>query len=302
MWAARWHDPAVPTTEVNDIEICYESYGPDDAPALLLVMGLGAQMTLWSPGFMSELLERGFRVIRFDNRDVGLSSKTAGNPPNVTALYAKSLAGQPVDAPYTLSTMAADAVGLLDALGIHAAHIVGASMGGMIVQMMAIEHPDRVLSMTSIMSTTGANDVGQPDAAAIGALLAPPPTNRDDAITSNIATSRIIAGSLFDEDEARSRAREGFDRCFHPTGPAFQIAAIAATGDRTERLRQVKLPTLVVHGREDPLVTLSGGEATAAAVPGADLLVFGQMGHDVPRQYWSRLADAISGVALNADD
>ena len=292
----------MPTTAVNDIEICYESFGPDDAPPLLLVMGLGAQMTLWSPGFMSELLERGFRVIRFDNRDVGLSSKTAGDPPDVMALYAKSLAGEPVDAPYTLSTMAADAVGLLDALGIQAAHVVGASMGGMIVQTMAIEHAGRMLSMTSIMSTTGASDVGQPDPAAIGALLAPPPTNRDDAITSNIATSRIIAGSLFDEDEARARAREGFDRCFYPAGPAFQIAAIAATGDRTEGLREVKLPTLVVHGREDPLVTLSGGEATAAAVPGADLLVFGQMGHDIPRQYWSRLADAISGLALDADD
>lgn len=291
----------MPTIEVNDIEICYESFGPDDAPALLLVMGLGAQMTLWSPGFVSELLDRGFRVIRFDNRDVGLSSKTAGDPPDVMALYAKSIAGEPVDAPYTLSTMADDAVGLLDALGVEAAHIVGASMGGMIVQMMAIEHADRVLSMTSIMSTTGATDVGQPDPAAIGALLAPPATNREDAIASNVTTSRIIAGSLFDEDEARARAREGYDRCFHPAGPAFQIAAIAATGDRTERLRDLQVPTLVVHGREDPLVTLSGGEATAAAVPEADLLVFGKMGHDVPREYWSRIADAISGLALTAD-
>ena len=292
----------MPTIEVNDIEICYESFGPDDAPALLLVMGLGAQMTLWSPGFVSELLDRGFRVIRFDNRDVGLSSKTAGDPPDVMALYAKSLTGEPIDAPYTLSAMANDAVGLLDALGIEEAHVVGASMGGMIVQVMAIEHADRVLSMTSIMSTTGASDVGQPDPAAIGALLAAPATNRNDAIASSVATAQIIAGSLFDEDEARARAREAFDRCFHPVGPAFQIAAIAATGDRTEQLRQVQIPTLVVHGREDPLVTLSGGEATAAAVPGADLLVFGQMGHDLPRQYWSPLADAISGLALSADD
>jgi pimeloyl-ACP methyl ester carboxylesterase len=291
----------MPTIEVNDIEICYESFGPNEAPALLLVMGLGAQMTIWSPGFMSELLERGFRVIRFDNRDVGLSSKTAGSPPDVMALYAKSLAGEAIEAPYTLSTMADDATGLLDALGIQAAHVVGASMGGMIAQMMAIEHSERVLTMTSIMSTTGASDVGQPDPAAMVALLAPPPTNRDDAVASTVNTSRIIAGSLFDEDEARSRAREGYDRCFHPAGPAFQIAAIAATGDRTERLRDVRMPTLVVHGREDPLVTLSGGEATAAAVPGADLLVFGQMGHDVPREYWARLADAISGLALKVD-
>jgi pimeloyl-ACP methyl ester carboxylesterase len=290
------------TIDVNGIDICYESFGPDDAPPLLLVMGLGAQMTLWSPGFISELLNTGFRVIRFDNRDVGLSSKSEGDPPDVMALYAKSLAGEPVEAPYTLSTMAADAVGLLDALDIPAAHVVGASMGGMIVQMMAIEHADRVLSMTSIMSTTGANDVGQPDPAAIGALLAPPPTDRVGAIEATVATSRVIAGSLFDEDEARGRAAEAFDRCFHPAGPAFQIAAIAATGDRTERLREVQIPTLVVHGREDSLVTLSGGEATAAAVPGADLLVFGRMGHDLPPLYWSQLADAIFGVAMRSTD
>lgn len=291
----------MPTTTVNDIDICYESFGPDDAPPLLLVMGLGAQMTLWSPGFISELLERGFRVIRFDNRDVGLSTKTAGDPPDVMALYVQSMAGEPVEAPYSLTTMAADAVGLLDALDISAAHIVGASMGGMIVQMMAIGHPERVLSLTSIMSTTGASDVGQPDAAAIGALLTPPPTDRDGAIEANITTSRIICGPLFNETEARGRAIEAYDRCFHPAGSAFQIAAIAATGDRTERLGAVKVPTLVVHGREDSLIALSGGEATAAAIPGADLVVFGQMGHDIPDVYWSQLADAIFGTAIRAD-
>lgn len=291
----------MPTVEVNDIEICFESFGPQDAPPLLLVMGLGAQMTLWSPGFISELLERGFRVIRFDNRDVGLSTKTAGDPPDVMALYAQMMAGQPVDAPYSLSTMAADAVGLLEALGISGAHIVGASMGGMIVQMMAIEHPDKVLSMTSIMSTTGAADVGQPEASAIMALLTPPPTDRDGAIAATVAMSKIIAGSLFDATEARARAIETYDRCFHPQGSAFQIAAIAATGDRTERLGALQLPTLVVHGREDSLVTLSGGEATAAAVPGADLIVYGQMGHDIPELYWSPLADAISGTAMRAE-
>ena len=291
----------MPTIDVNDIEICYESFGPSDAPPLLLVMGLGAQMTLWSPGFVSELLERGFRVIRFDNRDVGLSTKSDGDPPDVMALYAKSLAGEAVEAPYTLSTMAADAVGLLDALDIPAAHIVGASMGGMIVQTMAIEHPDRVLSMTSIMSTTGAGDVGQPDPSAIGALLTPPPIDRDGAVEATVATSRIIGGSLFDEDDAQARAREAYDRCFNPAGSAFQIAAIAASGDRTERLGGVSIPTLVVHGREDPLVTLSGGEATAAAVPGADLLVFGRMGHDLPTVYLPQLADAILGNAERID-
>jgi pimeloyl-ACP methyl ester carboxylesterase len=217
------------------------------------------------------------------------------------ALYAQSMAGEPVEGPYSLSTMAADAVGLLAALEIPAAHVVGASMGGMIVQMMAIEHPDRVLSLTSIMSTTGASDVGQPDAAAIGALLTPPPTDRDGAIAANVSTSRIISGSLFDEAEARGRAIETYDRCFHPAGSAFHIAAIATTGDRTERLGAVQVPTLVVHGREDSLITLSGGEATAAAIPGADLIVFGQMGHDVPPLYWSQLADAILGTAMRGD-
>ena len=292
----------MPTVNVDDIEICYESYGPDDAPPLLLVMGLGAQMTLWTPGFVSELLERGFRVIRFDNRDVGLSTKTDGSPPDVMALYAQAMAGQPVDAPYTLSTMAADAVGLLDALDIGAAHVVGASMGGMIAQMIAIEHPDRVLSLTSIMSTTGASDMGQPDPEAMMALLTPPPTDREGAIASTVETSRIIGGSLFDEADARARAAEAYDRCFHPAGAAFQIAAIAATGDRTERLRDVQVPTLVIHGREDSLVTLSGGEATAAAVPGADLLVLGQMGHDIPRVYWPQIADAIFGIAVRGED
>jgi len=291
----------MPTVDVNDIEICYESFGPEDAPPLLLVMGLGAQMTLWTTGFISELLERGFRVIRFDNRDVGLTTKTAGDPPDVLALYAQAMAGQPVEAPYTLSTMADDAFGLLDALDVPAAHIVGASMGGMIVQMMAIEHPARVLSLTSIMSTTGASDIGQPDPEAMMALLTPPPTDRDGAIASTVETSRIIGGSLFDAADARARAAEAYDRCFHPAGPAFQIAAIAATGDRTERLREVQVPALVIHGREDSLITLSGGEGTAEVIPGADLVVFGQMGHDMPRLYWPQMADAIFGVALRGE-
>ncbi|NKB42263.1 MAG: alpha/beta fold hydrolase [Ilumatobacter sp.] len=287
----------MPMVKVNEIEICFDCSGPDEGPPLLLVMGLGAQMTVWNIGFVSKLVDRGFRVIRFDNRDAGLSSKTVGDPPDVMALYTKALAGEQISAPYTLSTMADDAVGLLDALEIPAAHVVGASMGGMIVQMMAIEHPNRLLSMTSIMSTTGASDVGQPTAEAIAALLAPSPTDRQSVIDASVATSRVIAGSLFDEAEARVRAGEAYDRCFHPAGSAFQIAAIAATGDRTERLRSVEVPTLVIHGREDSLITLSGGEATAAAVAGADLIVFGRMGHDQPPMYWSQTADAISAVS-----
>ena len=292
----------MPTVAVDDIEICYESFGPPDAPPLLLVMGLGAQMILWSPGFVSELLERGFRVIRFDNRDAGLSTKSAGDPPDVMALYGQYLTGQPIEAPYTLSTMAADAVGLLDALGIPAAHIVGASMGGMIVQTMAIEHPDRVLSLTTIMSTTGHTEVGQADPEAMLTLLSPAPPDRADAIAANVATARIISGDLFDEELSRSIATESYDRCFHPAGFAFQLAAIAASGDRSDRLAQLDVPTLVIHGRQDSLIGLSGGLATAAAIPGADLLVLGQMGHDLPEPYWSQMADAIFNVAARGED
>ena len=295
------HDLPMPTIAANDIEICYESFGDDDAPPILLVMGLGAQMTLWSPGFVSELLDRGFRVIRFDNRDVGLSTKTDGPPPDVMAMYMAFAAGQPIEAPYTLSQLAADAIGLLDALEIPAAHIVGASMGGMIVQTIAIEYPDRVLSLTSIMSTTGHTEVGQPDPEAMMALLSPAPEGRAAAIEANVNTARLISGDLFDEAESRRIAIESHDRCFHPVGTMFQIAAIAASGDRTEGLQQLDVPTLVIHGRQDPLVTLSGGEATAVAVPGAELVVFGLMGHDLPRRYWPQIADAIFNIATRAE-
>ena len=216
-------------------------------------------------------------------------------------MYAAFAAGQPIEAPYTLSLLAADAVGLLDALEIPAAHIVGASMGGMIVQTMAIEHPDRVLSLTSIMSTTGHTEVGQPDPEAMMALLSPVPEGRAEAIEATVNTSRLISGDLFDETESRRTATESYDRCFHPAGTMFQIAAIAASGDRTAGLEQLDVPTLVVHGRQDPLVTLSGGEATAKAVPGADLLVFGKMGHDLPRAYWPQMADAIFNIAARGE-
>ena len=292
----------MPTIAANDIEICYESYGDNDAPPILLVMGLGAQMTLWSPGFVSELLDRGFRVIRFDNRDTGLSTKTDGPPPDVMAMYAAFASGQPIEAPYTLSLLAADAVGLLDALDIPGAHIVGASMGGMIVQTMAIEHPDRVLSLTSIMSTTGHTEVGQPDPEALMALLSPAPEGREAAIDSSVNTSRLISGDLFDETESRRVATESYDRCFNPAGTMFQIAAIAASGDRTDGLAALDVPTLVIHGRQDSLVTLSGGEATAKAVPGAELLVLGLMGHDMPKRYWPQMADAIFNIAARGEE
>ena len=253
---------------------------------------LGTLVSLASPEIAEILAGAGFDWLFLDAEHAPL------NAPRLQRI----LQGAGPAVPCLVRLPGRDEVFVKKALDIGAAHIVGASMGGMIAQMIAIEHPDRVLSLTSIMSTTGASDMGQPDPEAMMALLTPPPTDREGAIASTVETSRIIGGSLFDEADARARAAEAYDRCFHPAGAAFQIAAIAATGDRTERLRQVQVPTLVIHGREDSLVTLSGGEATAAAVPGADLLVLGQMGHDIPRVYWPQVADAIFGIAVRGED
>ena len=290
----------MPTAEINGIEICYQTLGPDHAPPCLLIMGLGAQMLHWPDGLVTELLDRGFRVVRFDNRDAGLSSVTPTDPPDIMAMMAARAAGEEVSAPYSLSDMAADAMGVLDHLEIDQAHVVGASLGGMIAQMAAIEHPDRVASLTSIMSTTGADDVGQPEEAAMGALLAVPPDDRDGAVAHNVMVSEAISGPLFDKNEALMRSRELFDRSFRPAAGAFQLAAMGATGDRTERLASIRCPSLVIHGRVDPLVTLSGGVATAEAIPGAELIVFGEMAHDLPEVYWPQMADAIIGIARRA--
>lgn len=290
----------MPTAAVNDIELCYQSLGPRDAPACLLVMGLGAQMVVWPDGLVSELLDRGFRVIRFDNRDVGLSTKSDGEPPDIMSMLAAHEAGHDIPAPYGLSDMAADAIALLDHLEIDTAHVVGASLGGMIVQHMSFEYPDRIESMTSIMSTTGAPDVGAAGNEALGMLLSPAPEERAAAIEHNVVLGRTISGPLFDEDVARERAREQYDRAFTPTASAFQLAAMGASGDRTERLRSISCPALVIHGQVDPLIHVSGGHATAAAIPGADLLLLADMGHDLPEQYWPQIADAIIGIARRA--
>ncbi len=290
----------MPYAPSNGITLYYETHGDPGGRPLLLVMGLGAQLTLWEPGFCELLAREGFYVIRFDNRDVGLSTKVEGGPePDL----AKAMAGDHSTASYTLWDMADDAVGLLDHLGIERAHIAGASMGGMIVQCMAIRHPGRVRSMTSIMSTTGNPDVGQPEPAAMAALLAPPPTTREGAIAQGLATWKTIGSPGYppDEDELRQRLAADYDRCFFPKGTARQLVAILATGDRTEALRGVRVPTLVIHGEADPLVTPSGGEATAAAIPGARLLTFPGMGHDLPRALWPEFARAMAAVAREAD-
>ena len=282
----------MPTTPANGIELEFESFGNDDDPTILLIMGLGAQMTAWDTGFIGQLVERGFRVVRFDNRDCGLSTKIEGGPrPDVMA----AMQGDTSSASYTLSEMAADAAGLLDALGISAAHIVGASMGGMIAQTFAIGHPDRTLSVCSIMSTTGDASVGGATPEAISVLLAPPATTKAEAMDRAEAASKVIGakGLPVDVAKIRQRAADAFERMNHPMGVGRQIVAIRASGDRTAKLGELDVPTVVIHGTDDTLVTPNGGEATAKAIPGADLVIVEGMGHDLPEAAWPQVIEAI---------
>jgi pimeloyl-ACP methyl ester carboxylesterase len=285
----------------NGIAIEYECFGDPKQPALALIMGLGAQMIFWQDDFCGDLRSRGFHVIRFDNRDCGLSRhfKELGIP-DVGAAMTASLSGETVPAPTsTLRDMAADVVGLLDALGIERAHVVGASMGGMIAQTVAIEHPARVRSMTSIMSTTGNREVPPAAPEAMTALLTPSPSDRAEFIDHMVKTFRIVGSPGFEFDEASFRDRVGraFDRSYDPSGVARQLVAVLADGDRKQRLRGVRVPTLVIHGKSDPLVPVEGGFDTADAVPGARLLVIEGMGHDLPRAAWPKIIDAIASLA-----
>jgi pimeloyl-ACP methyl ester carboxylesterase len=290
----------VETTSANGITIAYETFGEPSQRPLLLVMGLGAQMLLWHEEFCAALADRGFFVIRYDNRDSGESTHFHDAPaPDVFA----AMGGDMSSASYTLEDMADDGVGLLDALGIDAAHVVGASMGGMIAQTIAIRHPERVLSLTSIMSTPSPQ-VGPPTDAAAAALLSPPASSREEAIERSVEISAVIGspGYPADEEWGREVAGRSYDRGYDPVGVARQLVAIQASGDRTAALRGVRVPTLVVHGAADPLVQVAGGEATAAAVPDAELIVFDGMGHNLPRELWPAIVDAITRTADRADD
>ncbi len=290
----------MPRTYANGIDIEYDARGAPDARPLLLIMGLGAQMIIWDDDFCEQLAARGHRVIRFDNRDIGLSTKLdAAGMPNLVAAVGRRLLGKPVGAPYTLSDMAADAAGLLDALGIETADIVGASMGGMIAQTMAIEHPSRVRTLTSIMSTTGEPDLPQPTPEATAALLTPVPTDREGNVTRAVRVARVIGspGFPFDEVYVRRRAARAYDRGFYPAGAARQLLAIMASGSRKEALKTVRVPTLVIHGSDDPLAPLAGGIETAESIPGAELLILEGMGHDLPQLLWPRIIDAICALA-----
>ncbi|WP_410630546.1 alpha/beta fold hydrolase [Amycolatopsis sp. cmx-4-83] len=279
---------------VNGIELCHESFGDRAGRPLLLIMGLAAPMIWWDEEFCETLAARGFHVIRFDNRDAGRSTRLHGRADLAQAYLLRR-------SPYTLADMADDAAGLLTELGIPAAHVVGASMGGMIAQTLAIRHPSRVLSLTSIMSSTGGRFVGRPSARALPMLLTAPPKDRESYVETLMRTFRLIGSPAYPFDEARmrNRAERTYDRGLPPGGALRQLAAIMADRDRAPGLRRTKLPALVVHGARDPLVHVSGGRATARAIPGAALDIVPGMGHDLPRAVWPRLIRGIERIALD---
>jgi pimeloyl-ACP methyl ester carboxylesterase len=283
--------------DLGDITLCYETFGDDADPTLLLVMGLGAQMIAWDTALCEQLAARGFRVVRFDNRDAGLSTFLP-EPVDVLTVMGQVANGEEPDVPYLIPDMARDAVGLLDHLGVGQAHVVGASLGGMIAQSAAIEHPERVASLTSVMSTTGDPDVGMPSSEAIGALLEPPPTSSDELAERRVKCAHIWGSvGLFDEDELRAEAVVHWDRQHDADGVVRQLAAILASGSRAEGLRQLDVPTLVIHGTIDNLVAPSGGERTAELVPDAKLLMIEGMGHDLPQPLWDQFVDAVTAHA-----
>ncbi|WP_320670525.1 alpha/beta fold hydrolase [Patulibacter defluvii] len=285
---------------VGDVEICFSTFGDPDAPPLLLVMGLGFQMIAWPAAFCHALAAAGFHVIRFDNRDAGRSTHLSGAPtPSLRELALRRIAAPA----YTLETMADDAIGVLDHLGVEQAHVVGASMGGMIAQTIAIRRPQRVRSLVSIMSNTGSSRDGQPHPTLLPLLLAKPARDRDAYVASGLRVGARTASPGFPSgvDELRTMLGRNWDRGVEPAGVARQLGAIIASGSRRERLAGLRTPTLVVHGTADRLVAPSGGRATARAIPGADLLLVAGMGHDLPAGVWPRLVSAIAANAGRAD-
>ena len=288
-------------TTANGISITYEDKGPKDAPAILLVMGLGGQLTLWPDEFVDALVAHGFRVIRYDNRDVGLSTRfVAAGVPNLKWMFVKAALKLPVRSAYTLADMAADGMALLDHLGIQRAHIVGASMGGMISQHIAARYPERVLSLTSVMSTTGNPRLPRAQKEAMRVLANRPMSGDTEALIAySVNAARVIGSPDYPaaEERLQRRVRSDFERGWYPQGVARQMAAIVADGDRRAMLKSIKAPTLVIHGEADPLVPIAGGRDTAENIPGAQLLTIPGMGHDLPLALVDTLADAIAGHA-----
>ena len=298
----RHSEPAI--AKANGIELVYDTFGDSDAPPLLLIMGLASQMIAWDDDFCGMLAARGYRVIRVDNRDIGLSTKCSQfGVPDLPTLMAQFMAGQPVIAPYTLRDMADDTVGLLDALGISTAHVAGASMGGAIAQEVAIRHPHRLRTLTSIMATSGDPALPPPKPEAMAALFAPTPTDLDGYIERYRRTWQVLRGPGSPLDEARDaeRARQIHARGLNPPGVARQFAAILASGSRKQLLESIGIPTLVIHGDADPLVPVECGIDVANTVPDAKLLIIEGMGHALPISMWPRIVDGIAEHAARTE-
>ena len=292
---------AMPSAPVNDIELTYETFGDDDGVPLLLIMGLGAQMVAWDVEFAEGLVDRGFFVIRYDNRDVGESTRIDSGDLPLAGVLMKAMAGDHTLAPYLLTDMADDAAGLLDHLGIDSAHVVGASMGGMIAQTLAIEHAERVRTLTSIMSTTGEPGVGAPDPEVMGVLMAAPPDDREGAIAHAVNVTKAISSpDHYDPERATARATRSYDRGPSPDGTVRQLLAIVSSPPRVEGLAALDVPTLVVHGEQDRLVGFSGGQRTAELIPGAQLLAIEDMAHDLPPAHWAAVIEAITTLAARS--
>jgi pimeloyl-ACP methyl ester carboxylesterase len=290
----------MPLAAANGIDIWYETFGDPDDPPLLLVMGLGAQAIAWPDELCQGFVDRGFFVIRFDNRDVGLSGRATATP-DLPALMSAAASGNRVEAPYLLADMAEDALAVFEALGVGAAHLVGASMGGMIAQTLAIAHPERVLTLTSIMSTTGQPDVGQADPAVLPVLLEPPAQDRDGVLEQAVRRMTAIGSpDHVDEERVREAVGAAYDRAFDSAGVARQLAAILASGSRADGLARLTVPTLVIHGTVDRLVNPSGGQRTVELVPGAQLELIEGMGHDLPVVFWSRIIELVTRHAAQA--
>lgn len=273
----------MPYAQSGDVSIFYDTFGFDDGPALVLLCGLGSQVLFWHDEFCFSLVDRGFFVVRVDNREAGLSGDV------------------PEGAPYTLSDMAADVIAVLDALGVTAAHICGQSLGGMIAQHVALEHPARVMSLVSISSSTGNLEIGKPTDEALAALTEAPADTRDDQIERDIAHRRIWASpSWFDEEQARQYFVECYDRAYRPMAGVRHFSALLASGSRDEALPTLALPVLVIHGALDPLISPEGGTHTASLIPGAELLVIEGLGHDLPSQVWQQVISAVTALAARS--
>lgn len=294
----------MPRVAANGIEIEYETYGEADARPLLLLRGLGTQLIHWDPEFCRRLAGAGHYLVIFDNRDVGLSTHlhSAGRPDLAQAVAALQ-SGHDPKLPYRIQDMAGDVVGLMDALGLRSAHIAGISMGGLIVQVTACEYPERIRSMTSVMAATGNPELPGPTPAAMQALMEPAPGERGPYIEQTVASSKVFGSPGFPTSDAvlRERAGQAFDRAFDPDGIARQMAAIQTSGDRRPALAALTVPTLVIHGADDPLVRVEGGRDTAATIPGAELRVIEGMGHDVPPGLYDVFVDAIAAHTSQAE-